>query len=327
MNSSRPSVRLDPMARRSPTIRMAGAFVLVGVLLVTALWVNASKTAAPHATIRGTKHPGRPLRVLMVGDSLSGTLGVGLAEAAKASNIELTNAARPACSVEDAFEGTWSSTLFIPGPAAHPCESKGQLEGFWRKELRRFQPDVVIYASRMDLINQYRPHATGPAFSIADPSHRGAFTADLVEATKLLSSTGALVILTNSAPTKSNLVGSPQDDPARLVVYNEIVKEVAARSQGRAVAFNLAGAVGGPGEPPSFTLTSPAGIQWRCSDGIHIAPAGGIIVAPKIFSLAWKLGRHRVETVKPTTQPEPSQINQPWQYFGPAQTRMGCPSS
>jgi len=313
--------------RRSwgPIARLGGAFTLVAATLAAAFSINVLSAAPAQPTLKGSPHAGRPLRVLLVGDSLAGTLGVGLASAARASNVELVNAAMVGCSVAIAWNQGWASTVGVPGPPAYPCQSRDQLTTYWVGLLRSDRPDVVIYASHMDTVEQESSPGSSTMISVADPSFAGRLTQSLSEAVSVLHSTGASVIVTNSAPTKTNLVGNANDAPASLAAYGVVVNEVAASSRGAATAFDLAGILGGPGSPPSFSLASPAGVEWRCLDGIHVSQAGGELVAPALFLLAWQVSL--VAHGPPLERPAPPlrEVNQPWAPYLAQRHAMGCP--
>jgi hypothetical protein len=310
---------------------------LVAATLAAAFSISTLSATPALPRIKGSAHAGPPLRVLLVGDSLAGTLGVGLASAAHESNVALFNAAKVGCSVAIAWNQAWASTVGIPGPPAPPCQSQSQLSGYWEDLLRRDRPDVVIYASHMDTIEQETSPGSSTMISVADPGFAARLTQSLQEAVSVLHSTGASVIVTNSAPTKTNLVGNANDDPANLMAYDEVVHEVAASSGGVATAFDLAGSLGGPGTPPSFSLTSPTGIEWRCLDGIHVSQAGGELVAPALFQLAWRVAPpdhgptldqgpaldHGLELDR--AEARLSDANQPWPPYLLERHAMGCP--
>jgi|GEM_PF-1396661 len=308
-----------------PIARFCCAFAVIGALLVTAFGIDALSAAPAQPPIRGTLHNGPPLRVLLVGDSLAGTLGVGLARAAPASNVELVNGAQIGCGVAIAWNRAWASTVEAPVPPAYPCQSAQQLSAYWASLLRRVRPDVVIYASHMDTIDQEVSPGSASMVSVADPAFAARLTEQLTQAVAVLHQTGAAVIVTNAAPTKTNLVGSENDAPANLAAYNQVVTAVAARSNGVATVFDLAGALGLPGSPPTFSLTSPSDIEWRCLDGIHVSQAGGELVAPALFSLAWRVTPSPPRPPLAAAPARPPGVNQPWPPYVLERHAMGCP--
>ena len=306
-------------------LRLSAAFVLVGGLLTAGVALGAGQPTSALPTVSAPVHEGRPLRILIVGDSAAGTLGVGLAKAAKDANVEVINAASVGCSVSIGWDGAWASSIYIPSAPSPPCQSKEQLSSYWKSYLKRYQPDVVVYASRMDTVDQELRPNSSTMTGILDASFDSYLERSLTEAVDVLSSTGAHVILTTPAPTKIDLVGNVNDDPARDLRDAAIVHRVAAQSQGRASVFDLLGYFGSNSMPPAFELMSPSGIQWRCDDGIHFSPAGGILVAPSIFDAAWQAAADRLSTIASLPPAPSSMINQPWAPYAAQRSTMGCP--
>lgn len=300
------------------------AWVLVLAILGTAIIVHRVAPQRAAASIHGVHHSGRPLRVLLVGDSMAGTLGLGLAVAAPASHVDLINAAKVGCSVAIAYDGAWASSIWVPAAPDPPCQSRQQLRAHWKSLLVRYSPDVVIYLSRMDTVDQ-EVHPGQPALtSVLDASFDAYLTASLRDAVSLLSSTGAHVILGTSPPTLFNLQGNAYDNPSRWARYEKVLDDVAATSHGNATVFNFTTFFGGKGAVPQFQLDSASGIRWRCGDGIHFTPAGGILVAPSLFAEAWKVGGARTISI-PTLPPLPKGVvNQPWPPFAAQAATMRC---
>lgn len=300
------------------------AWGLVAALLVSAWIVSVAGPRSTAVEVRGVHHNGRPLRVLLIGDSLAGTLGVGLAKAAPASDVALVDAATPGCSVGIGYDGAWASSIWVPAAPAPPCQSKEQLLSYWQGFLKRYSPDVVIYLSRMDTNDQEVKPGSTDMQSVLDPSFDVYLTDALESAVGVLSSRGARVILGTSPPTLLNQVGNGNDDPSRWAVFASILKTVVSRSGGRASVFDFTSFFGGSGSNPKFLLTSPTGVQWRCTDGIHFTEAGGIMVAPSLFDRAWNLGAGQVAAT-PDMAPIPGKVaNAPWRYFAAQSGAMGC---
>lgn len=170
--------------------------------------------------------------------------------------------------------------------------------------------------SRVDTIPEEITSGSTPRMtSLLEPSFQTYFRAALTQAVDVLSSTGAHVILTTSAPTKL-------DDPRRWTIYDSIVESVADRSAGRATVFDLGRFFEGDAADPVFRLHSPSGIEWRCTDGIHFTEAGGVLVAPSLFGMAWRYWTPQDTRGDP---PVPRSIaNQPWPPFAANAAVIGC---
>jgi hypothetical protein len=71
----------------------------------------------------------------------------------------------------------------------------------------------------------------------------------------------------------------PEDSPARLAIYNKLVREVAAEHPTTDSAVDLFGAACPGGK---FALTVD-GVTIRRSDGVHFTIAGGKYLASKLM--------------------------------------------
>jgi SGNH domain (fused to AT3 domains) len=300
------------------------AWVLVLAIVGTAWIVHRVEPQRASASIHGVHHTGRPLRVLLVGDSMAGTLGLGLAVAAPAMHVDLINAADVGCSVAIAYDGAWASSIWVPAAPNPPCQSKQQFRAFWKGLLVRYSPDVVIYLSRMDTVDQEIRPGQPALTSVLDASFDAYLTSSIRDSVALLSSTGAHVILGTSPPTLFNLQGNAYDNPLRWARYEKTLDDVAATSHGNVSVFNFTTFFGGKRAVPLFQLDSSSGIRWRCGDGIHFTKAGGILVAPSLFGSAWAVGgprRAEVPTLPPISK---DVVNQPWPPFAGQAATMRC---
>ncbi len=101
---------------------------------------------ALHASV------GEPVKVLLVGDSLAGSLGVGLALEARQYGVQLVNEGSPSCSVSMQGEVQVLWYTVSPGP---PCDVGGNADSLlttWRQWVDAYNPDVVVYlAARRNL--------------------------------------------------------------------------------------------------------------------------------------------------------------------------------
>jgi SGNH domain (fused to AT3 domains) len=302
------------------------AWFLVLVLFATAWIVHGVSSHSAPAAIKGVQHSGRPLRVLLVGDSMAGTLGMGLAKAAPASNVELLNGALGGCGVAIAYDDGWASGIWIPQAPIAPCRSKQEIHAYWLGLLRKFSPDVVIYLSRMDTVDQEVKPRSSSMIGILQPSFDAYLTSSLTDAVHVLSSDGAHVILGTSPPTLFNLQGNLYDDPARWTQYRQILSNVATSSNGVATTFDLTSFFGGSSKSPSFQLESKQGIRWRCGDGIHFNVQAGIAVAPDLFAEAWRVGGERVRSDPNVPAILSDLVNRAWGPYAAQAAAMRCGS-
>ncbi|MBO0729779.1 MAG: hypothetical protein J2P57_11005 [Acidimicrobiaceae bacterium] len=304
--------------------RMLFAATLVVALTTTALALPSLAQRRQHVTIAAPRHTGPPLRVLLVGDSMAGTLGVGLARAAPLFRVTLINAATAGCGVAIAWDGAWASSLWVPAAPTYPCQSANQLSGYWRSLVKRYRPDVVLYSSRMDTISQeVVPGSTRRMTSVLDRGFESYLVRALQQSVGVLSLGGAHVVLATAVPTKINLEGDAADDPHRWSAYDSLLARVAAGSDGRVTLFDLGRYFGG--RASSFALDSPSGVAWRCRDGIHISAAGGMLVAPSLFMTLREVASPTADS-RATLPVVPADVaNQPWAPYAKERQTMGCP--
>ncbi len=94
----------------------------------------------------------------------------------------------------------------------------------------------------------------------------------------------------------------PEDNPARLAVYNRLVREVAAAHPKTDSVVDLYGAV-----CPHHTFTSTIdGVVVRRTDGVHFTNAAGTALAPKLMPPIVAAGRAQMAETTTTSTVAPS---------------------
>ena len=79
----------------------------------------------------------------------------------------------------------------------------------------------------------------------------------------------------------------PEDNPARLAVYNKLVREVAAEHPTTDSTVDLFGAAC----PDKKFASKVGGVTIRDTDGVHFTAAGGVYLAPRIMPAIVAAGR------------------------------------
>jgi hypothetical protein len=98
--------------------------------------------------------PVRPVKVLLVGDSIAGSLGVGLAEYAGTHDVQIVNEGTPGCSLS--MTGEIRVLFYSLAPGA-PCDDQGDASSLfdtWRRWVDAYNPDVVLYLARGETFDQ-----------------------------------------------------------------------------------------------------------------------------------------------------------------------------
>jgi hypothetical protein len=264
---------------------LAGAMALVGAPSSA----GAGPLSLPHpAPISAVRYGQPPLKVLLVGDSMAGSLGVGLGELSAAYNVRLANAGTPGCSLS--MDGDIVLTFFVD-PPGQPCllDHPARLLAVWRAWVDAFRPDVVVYVARSDLLTQ---RVKGSLTYVGHRDFNVWFASRLRAGIAVLSSRGARVVLmTVPVSAEATIHGRPQDNPIRVARDGALLRIAASSDPGIVSIYDLAQLL-----TPDFTYRSSAnGLVLHCSDGVHLTAEAGIVVATDLFPRLWAMaGPHRV---------------------------------
>ena len=169
---------------RSWAAAPVGAAVAIGAVFVSTLVpVGAAELQGTRLTVAGgsattpataTADPGatttRPssyltpapavatttkmVKVLLVGDSVAGTFGVGMAQEARQDDVEIVNEGTPGCSLS---MQTQIRVLFYTVVPDAPCDvdqDPASLFDTWRSWVDAYNPDVVVYLARGETFDQ-----------------------------------------------------------------------------------------------------------------------------------------------------------------------------
>jgi peptidoglycan/LPS O-acetylase OafA/YrhL len=296
--------------RRALVAVPAAAGLSLGLVALSTVPVATAATTPAARTVAASKTrppAGPPVKVLLVGDSMAGSLGASLAPEEAAYGIEIINEGHPGCAVSTDSEFRF---LLYTNPPGAPC-AVGQPEALldqWREWVDRYRPDVVVYLGRVDLMNQ---DFDGSWTSIGSPGFDRFLGSQLRQGVSILRSHGAHVVLMTS-PTYDSTIQSggslvvPEDDPGRVTVDDQILGRVAAADP--AVTLFPLGQLVSPGQHYQQDVD---GVDIRCQDGVHFSAQAGEVVAPKLFPLLVRLGRAAHVTSGTDPPPLPPAIP-PW---------------
>ncbi|MGH9029090.1 MAG: SGNH hydrolase domain-containing protein, partial [Acidimicrobiales bacterium] len=226
----------------------------------------------------------------LVGDSMAGSLGVGLGEVASRYGAVVANEGDPGCSVS--MDKEIEALIFTapPGAPCRPGDPQALLDT-WKKWVDSWNPDVVIYLARGEVLNQVIGGSSSWVH-IGEPAFDARLAQRYAEALTVLGARGAKVYLLGSPlyHTGTEPVSQPspfsEDDPARVQEDDALMRAAVARDAG--AGFIDIGAWVTPGDR---YRADQDGIQLRCSDGVHFTPAGGTWVATRLFPLILSAAR------------------------------------
>jgi peptidoglycan/LPS O-acetylase OafA/YrhL len=263
-----------------------GAAAVAGTLFVTA---SVSAAASPNvladpkavdaqlATYENGAFPagGHQVRVLVVGDSLSLTVGFWLTPYASRYDVVLRGRALDGCGLATAVPYNFHGTPSYP---LAPCASWPTL---WGNDVAQLKPKVVVliigFWEAMDRVYQGRYQHLG------DPSFDAYERANLERAVSVLGAGGTHVVLMTSPYYDSGeqLDGQPwdEDDPGRVDILNSMIESVAAQHPGQVSVVPLNKYL----DPDGHYTASIDGQVMRFADGVHTTQEAGTYLAPKIL--------------------------------------------
>jgi peptidoglycan/LPS O-acetylase OafA/YrhL len=241
----------------------------------------------------------QPVRVLLIGDSVALTLGLGLGLPTEQERYGyvLSDKGILGCGVvfgpevelmgaRDATPSACNGTPYSPGEPAAQQPWPNQ----WLSAITTVKPNVaVLLAGRWEVLDR---EYQGSWTNILHPAYATYVKSQLERASKLVTGAGVhMVFLTAPCTDEGEQPDGapwPEDNPARLAVYNKLVREVAAAHPTTDSVVDLFGAAC-PGGKYAGTVD---GVVVRMpSDGVHFTVAGGQYLAPKIMPAIVAAGR------------------------------------
>jgi len=210
----------------------------------------------------------RPIRFLMLGDSLAASLDVGLArQSAQHYGVDLIDKSVLGCDLDD-LPGIADGNVDQPESACRTWRT------LWAGQVAQYRPDVVgLLVGRWDITNHIDD---GHIVHIGQPAWNAHLEEELDQAVSILSAHGAKVVLFTmpyvDPPPPPNGATYPENSPVRVDEFNSIVKAVAAKRSSVATVFDLNKVL----DPGGHYQAVIDGITVRWADGIHISLPGGI---------------------------------------------------
>ena len=241
-------------------------------------------TASEHAALeRAGAYDGRPVRVLVLGDSIAMTLGEGLSvHSVGAYGVSVADDATLGCDLDPQLEVL---TQGQPGPATPGCDD---WRGLWPFLVARARPQVVALGLGRWEVSDHL--LDGQWIHIGEPAWDDHLTAELQSAITIFRAFGARVVLFTMPyvdPTDRQPDGLPwsENSPARVQDYNELVRQVASEDPQEVSVLDLNRMLS-PGGVYTATLD---GMDVRY-DGIHISPTGGELLQSQILPPIARIG-------------------------------------
>ena len=234
--------------------------------------------------------PAKQVRLLVVGDSMAFSLGLPLQELGKTFGISVALQTLPGCGLAEGglvlqrgLVEQVTYGLFVRGYT--PCTNQYRM---WRSAIDHFHPDVVAL---LDGPWEVRNRTLGSRWThIGDPVFNALEGQRIEQAIGNLSVGGATVALLTcpylQEPEGLNGTPWPEDNPARVDIYNSLLYQAAAQNPATAVVVPLAQ----PLSPGGVYQPVIDGVRVRDSDGLHLTSAGVQWLAPWLLPILARLG-------------------------------------
>jgi lysophospholipase L1-like esterase len=250
------------------------------------------------------------VRVLLFGDSIALTLGLGLGLPAVEHKYDfmLSDKGILGCGVVYGPQVELMGARYTVSPA---CNGSPPVPGSppnlqpwpyqWLAALNEVHPNVaVLLAGRWEVVDR---EYQGTWTNILNPQFASYVKRQLEAASTLVTATGThMVFLTapcTDAGEQPDGAPWPEDDPARLAVFNELVREVAAEHPLTDSVVDLNGAAC----PQGHYTSTLRGVAIRGSDGVHFSDVGGEVLAPALMPGIVAAGRAQMAQAATTPAP------------------------
>jgi hypothetical protein len=242
-------------------------------------------TQAEHtALVKSGAYGARPVRVLLLGDSITLTLGIGLAVKARQDyGLTISNHSTLGCDLDPTLSIVTSGQV---GPATPGCRLWRAL---WPFLVAAVQPQVVaLGVGRWENSDHYYD---GQWVHVGEPVWDHHVESDLRDAISIFTEFGAKVVLftmpfIDPSDRQPNGQPFPENTDTRTRAFNRLVEQVAQEDPTRVRVIGLNRMLG----PHGVYTASVDGVIARWSDGIHITQAGGQILAHQIMPILDRVG-------------------------------------
>jgi peptidoglycan/LPS O-acetylase OafA/YrhL len=215
-----------------------------------------------------------PTRVMVAGDSIAASLGLGLVRAADASDGKLVvwNKGTLGCGMLRYGVVDIGSEPFEQPATCNDWDTR------WLQPIAEYQPNVVVLLTgAWDVLDR---EIDGTYYSPGSVPFDRYFLDELDRATALLGSQGAkVVVLTTPFLSRPDLVGQaegswPEYEPWRIDRVNALYRDFATAHPGRYTLIDLNGHVA-----PNGKYTQTLGATEIFDDGVHFGQSGSDFVS------------------------------------------------
>ncbi|HEY1828783.1 MAG TPA: SGNH hydrolase domain-containing protein [Acidimicrobiales bacterium] len=267
----------------------------LSVALFVLLGLAPGLSGSEHAELAHSGAFGsHPVKVLLLGDSIALTLGIGLAHDAKVNyGIDIDNKSTLGCDLDPSLEIITSGK---PGPATPGCPEWREL---WPFLTASVQPDVVVLGvGRWEVGDHFYDDQW---VHIGDPLWDNHVAADLKQAIAIFNLFGAKVVLLTLPyldPATRQPDGQPWPENSMEYIsrFNQLTRQVAKSMPHEVTVIDLNKML----SPNGKYDTVVDGVRVRWSDGVHVSYAGGELLQRSILPTIDRIGLADERRVKVT---------------------------
>jgi peptidoglycan/LPS O-acetylase OafA/YrhL len=276
-----------------PAIAAMGATVVVVIAATVVPAVAAARVvrnpghalpAALHARLDSAgAFSGNPVRFLLLGDSVAITMSVGLAtDSVPTYGVQVIDAGVFGCDYD-------SVPAISQGQVVTPYTTCLQWRALYTADIARYHPDVVgLLTGVWSLTDR---EVDGQTTHVGEPAWDDHLVAEYADVVRTLAAQKVKVVLFTLPyidPPQEAPDGAPypEDQPSRVVAFNRDLARVVVIDHGEVTLINLNGDL----SPHGRFETVIDGVTVRWPDGIHVTPAGGQWLQPRILPTIAFLG-------------------------------------
>jgi SGNH domain-containing protein len=225
-----------------------------------------------------------PVRLLILGDSIALTLGMGLSSGAQTGyGVAVDDHATLGCDLDPQLPVRESGTV---GKATPGCDSWRSL---WPFLTASAHPQVVALGVGRWEVADHRLH--GHWVHVGQAAWDRHLTGDLDSAIAIFHEFGARVVLFTMPyvdPSERQPDGLPwsENQPSRVRAFNALVRQVARSHPGEVDVIDLNRML----SPDGIFTTSVDGVTVRWADGVHVTTAAGELLQRQILPQIDRIG-------------------------------------
>jgi len=230
--------------------------------------VSASEIKVPDPVdVAGISTTARPLRVMLVGDSMARSLGWGF-EREAVQGYQFFNAAVDGCGLAQDVGARWFSYWLEHDPRCVPG-----WRDRWPAAISQFAPDIVV--ALFGAQDTYDRRIDGREIPFLSPEGQALAQQDLQDAINVLSASGAHVVLLTTPYYQAGWPMRIDPDrsafnPAWIDSYNRIQRTVASLNADRVSVLDLNKYI----DPDGRYQKTVGVVTIRSFDNVHFSPEG-----------------------------------------------------